>query len=270
MEANKILSADLLDLVFDDRNKLYGAYELRRTYPQRIKKALLVTTFIAVLIFTGALLANSLRPDNSENLVIKSVDLTRIDEEIPEPEPIPPPERRPEPEPVRTEQLSTTRIMRDEDVEEPPPTQDELVGAKIDVMKTDGVEDAELTTVTGIDEGKGIIETKKAEPEGPFVSVQVPAKFKGNWEKFLTRNLNSGTPVENGAAPGRYRVVIQFVVDTDGSVSRITPISNNGYGMEEEAVRVLKKAEKWEPAIQNGRQVQAYHKQVIVFEVVEE
>ncbi|MEI9911779.1 MAG: hypothetical protein WDO71_20285 [Bacteroidota bacterium] len=54
MEPKQILSASLLDLVFDDRNKQYGAYELRVTYPQRIKKSLLFTFAVALLAFTGA------------------------------------------------------------------------------------------------------------------------------------------------------------------------------------------------------------------------
>src|SRR5689334_3789793 len=53
MEPNKILKSDLLDLVFDNRNKAYGAYELRVTYPQRIKRSLLITLGIGAMIFTG-------------------------------------------------------------------------------------------------------------------------------------------------------------------------------------------------------------------------
>ena len=41
MEPNKILSASLLELVFDNRNKAYGAYELRMTYPERIKRSII-------------------------------------------------------------------------------------------------------------------------------------------------------------------------------------------------------------------------------------
>ena len=59
MQTNKILSADLLDIIFDGRNKDYGAYELRKTYQKRITKALLVTTAISLLIFAGSVLARS-------------------------------------------------------------------------------------------------------------------------------------------------------------------------------------------------------------------
>jgi protein TonB len=63
---------------------------------------------------------------------------------------------------------------------------------------------------------------------------------------------------------------MQFVVELEGKVSDITAMTNHGYGFEEEAIRVLKKAAKWEPAIQNGRPVKAYRRQVIIFEVPEE
>ncbi|HEX2629304.1 MAG TPA: energy transducer TonB, partial [Chitinophagaceae bacterium] len=68
---------------------------------------------------------------------------------------------------------------------------------------------------------------------------------------------------------GTYTVIIQFVVDVDGSVSNIVPLSDKGYGLEQEAIRVLKQSKKWKPAIQNGRQVKAYRKQPITFVIDE-
>ena len=61
MEPSKILSAPLIDVIFDGRNKEYGAYELRKTYSRRIKKALIATTAIAGLAFGGVTLANSVK-----------------------------------------------------------------------------------------------------------------------------------------------------------------------------------------------------------------
>ena len=49
MDVNKILSSDLLDLVFEDRNKAYGAYDLRRTYKKRLTIALMCTAAVALL-----------------------------------------------------------------------------------------------------------------------------------------------------------------------------------------------------------------------------
>ena len=88
--------------------------------------------------------------------------------------------------------------------------------------------------------------------------------------KFLLKNLNPQTPIDNEAPSGNYTVLIQFVVDIDGTVSDIKALTNLGYGLEQEAIRVLKKAAKWKPAIQDGRQVKAYRKQAITFQVTTE
>jgi protein TonB len=56
-------------------------------------------------------------------------------------------------------------------------------------------------------------------------------------------------------------------VDKEGNISDVRPLSSHGFGMEEEAMRVIKKGPKWSPAVQNGRQVKAYRKQPITFVV---
>jgi protein TonB len=263
METNKILTANLLDIIFDDRNKDYGAYELRKTYPKQITKALLVTGTITLLIF-GSLLARSSKPENNNNVVLKSVVLTDITEK-PEPE-IPRPERRQETVQTRTQIFTPPTIV--ENVENPIPPQEDLANAKIDVVTKDGRDDGGIVDGNVPVDDKGIIDVKKnAEPD-IWTIVEVDAKFTGNWKAFLERNLNANIPVDNAAPAGNYPIDVQFVVDTNGIVSDIKPLTNLGYGMEQEAVRVLKKATKWEPAIQNGRKVKAYRRQRITFQVM--
>jgi periplasmic protein TonB len=266
MDTNKILSADLLDLIFDDRNKDYGAYELRKTYDKRIKKALFITASVAVLVFAGTALASSMKP-KGEEFIIKDVTMTNIVEEV-EPPPIQEPPPAQEPEPVRTEQFTTPQIVNDDDVVEPPPTQDDLQTAKIDDFSQKGVDDVGITEPVNPGEGTGIIEAKPVKEPEIWEKVEIDAKFTGDWESFLRKNLNSMVPVDNGAAAGRYKIMVRFVVDVDGSVSDITPLTTVGFGMEQEAVRVLKKAKKWEPAFQNNHHVKAYRTQVIIFEVI--
>jgi protein TonB len=269
MEPNKILSANILDLIFDDRNKEYGAYELRVTYPERIKRSLIFVFVITGLALTGIALANRLKPEVKEQSLSNAVTIYEITEE--KKEPIPPPEqKKPDPPRVRTEQLTPPVITPDDKVPAPPPTQDDLADAKIDVMKQDGVNDDGRLKVDSMDGDKGIIETKSSViPDEPFRSVEVDAKFLGNWEKFLYKNLNGNVPVDNGAPAGKYTVMIEFIVDLEGNVSDIKALTNHGYGMEQEAIRALKKATKWEPAFQNGNHVKAYRKQPITF-IVEE
>lgn len=105
-----------------------------------------------------------------------------------------------------------------------------------------------------------------------FAKVEKEAEFPGGlegWAIFLQRRLNSNVPVRKGAPAGKYTVVAQFIVDKEGNVSDITALTDHGYGMEEEVVRVLSKSPKWIPAILAGRRVNAYRKQPITF-VVEE
>jgi periplasmic protein TonB len=268
MNTNKILSASILDLVFEDRNKEYGAYELRKTYPRRITKALLITGAIAVLIFSGAILANSLRLDKKGEFDITTVTIQSLPEDEKLPEPLPE-KKQPEP-PVQTEKLTEFKVTPDDKADEPPPDQDDLVKSKISDFQQTGVVDSGLAEPK-IDDPKGIIEANNhVEPDVPFTKVEKEAKFAGNWEKFLTKNLNAYVPGENGAPLGSYRVIIQFVVDKEGNVSDLKPLTNLGYGMEQEAMRVLKKATKWEPGIQNGIAVKSYRVQPITFVIGQE
>lgn len=270
MDTNKILSADFLDLLFDNRNKDYGAYELRKTYQRRITKSLIFTGIFVGLTFTGIVLASKLEPKQKSMFAIRDLTIEDIEPEVKEPEPIPEPPRRTEPVQVQTERLTQFTVVDDKDVVELPPTQDDLTNAKIDVVKTDGVIDEGIATLQNLDDGKDIIEDKIVKEPEIFTKVEIDAKFDGNWEKFLLRNLNAQTPIDNNAPAGDYTVIMQFVVDIDGTVSGIKPLSNLGYGLEQEAIRVLKKATKWEPAIQNGRKVKAYRTQTITFRVTDE
>jgi protein TonB len=269
MEPNKILSANILDLVFDNRNKDYGAYELRVTYPERIKRSLIGVFVIAGLALTGIALANRLKPERPNQIVVTSVDLTDLKPDEKKPEKLPEPVKKPDPPIKRTEQYTTPVIKDDKDVVTPPPTQDDLSKAVIEAVKKDGVDADGTVEIKNIDGDKNIIEPKTTMPDEPFRSVEVDAKFIGSWEKFLYRNLNANVPVDNGAPAGKYTVLVEFVVDLEGNVSDLKALTNHGYGMEQEAIRALKKATKWEPAFQNGQHVKAYRKQPITF-VVEE
>lgn len=275
MEANKILSADILDLVFENRNKEYGAYELRKTYNKRILLALGITASLALLALLGSVLASSLDDGTSNKVEIREVTLADIkqEEEKPKELPPPPPPKPPDPPKIEMQKFTPPKIVKDEEVQEPPPAQEELKEAKIDVIKQEGIKDEGIVAPAVIDEGKGIVEEKKEDENKIFEKVEIEASFQGGesaWRKFLERNLNPSAPVDNGAPEGTYTVYVQFVVSKDGSISDVRALTKHGYGMEEEAVRVIKRGPKWTPAIQNGRQVNAYRKQPITFQVQSE
>jgi hypothetical protein len=106
--------------------------------------------------------------------------------------------------------------------------------------------------------------------EAVFDSVEVEAHFPDGdkaWLNYLIQNINAAVAADNKAPEGSYMVVIQFVVDKQGYLIDIKPLTNLGYGMEAEVIRVIRKSPRWEPAIQNGKPVRAYRKQPITFSV---
>lgn len=275
MEINKILSSDILDLLFEDRNKAYGAYDLRKTYKKRLTIALLITAAVALLALGGSLLASSLKQKEGK-VQVKEMTLTELNqEEEKKPEPPPPPPPKQEPPKVEMTKFTPPKIVKDEEVkkDEIPPETKELEDTKIDVVSQEGIKDEGLAPAI-VDEGKQVVEEKKEEdPNKVFEKVEVEASFKGGereWTKYLQRNLDANVAIENGANEGSYTVVVQFIVDKEGKISDVRALSNHGHGMEEEAMRVIKRGPDWVPAIQNGRNVKAYRKQPITFVVASE
>lgn len=273
MQTNQILSSKMIDIVFDGRNKDYGAYELRSNYAKRIKDALLVTLFLSSAIITTTLLAANRKSGGNSVIITEGPTLSELPppkqkEKQPEPEP-----ERPKPKEPQTKAIKFTNFepVKDEDFETPPPAHTDFDNAKIDDTNKDGIDDSgiidEPSKQTAPFVGNQTIEPPKTKPDPIVEIVEIDAKYPGNWKQFLERNLNPEIPVENNAPLGRYTVVIRFVVDREGLVSDITPLTTHGYGMEEEAMRVLRKATKWNPAIQNGLLVKAYRKQSITFDI---
>ena len=61
--------------------------------------------------------------------------------------------------------------------------------------------------------------------------------------------------------------LVQFIINKEGAITDIKPLTKYGFGMEEEVIRILKKSPQWVPAIQFGRNVKAYRKQPVTFMV---
>ncbi|OLY93421.1 MORN repeat variant [Cnuella takakiae] len=90
---------------------------------------------------------------------------------------------------------------------------------------------------------------------------------EGGWRRFLEKNLDPRTPINNKAPDGHYQVMVQFIVERDGSLSDIHALTKFGFGMEAEVLRMMKKSPKWVPALLYGVPVKAYRKQPITFVV---
>ena len=271
MEANKILQSDLLDIIFEGRNKSYGAYELRLTYNKRIKQSVIAMGGVCLLFITGILLANSGGKKVSGPLIIAEVSLVDIVDKEKE-KTIPDPEK---PKPIQKTIADTPPIiLPDQEVPKTEvPTQDAVENVAIGTQTKDGVDSGDFVappveTSTGQTE----LPATKKDYEDNIDIVQIEAKFPGGvnaWKIYIERNLNTNTPVDNGAAAGNYTVVVSFVVDKDGNISDVKALNDPGYGTADEAIRVIKKSKQWTPALQNGRNVTYRQKQSITFMVSE-
>ncbi|MEO7048807.1 MAG: energy transducer TonB [Ferruginibacter sp.] len=115
-----------------------------------------------------------------------------------------------------------------------------------------------------------VVPVRVNDEEKVFTKVEVEAKFpgeNGSWATYLRKNLYANIPSDKGCDPGTYTVIIRFIVSKTGKVSDVTAETNFGYGMEAEAMRLIKKGPDWIPAHQNGYIVNAYRRQPITFVV---
>jgi len=275
MDVNKILSADLLDIVFDGRNKEYGAYELRKAYRKRLLTALLAMAVVFLLIMLSAVIANTVKKNRAVMQNVEDVNLTEVKEREapPPPPPPPPPPKPPEPPKVEIAKFTPPKIVKDEEVkeDEKPPEQDKLEEAKIGTINQEGIKDVGI--VAPPVESKSVAEVVapkvvEEDYEKVFTKVENPAEFPGGqseWTRYLNKNLRYPDDAIDNGTQGVVRV--QFIVDKEGNISEVQALNDPGDGLADEAVRIIKKGPKWRPAEQNGRKVIYRHIQSITFKL---
>ncbi|MBS1660925.1 MAG: TonB family protein [Bacteroidetes bacterium] len=280
MKPEQIPNADFLDIVFDGRNKDYGAYQLRRSYNHRLLLAL-----IAPLAFTGAIFAADYvarRSASHEKVAYNVVDVQLmeakpVDKTEPIPPPPPPPPPKMAPQKLEITKFTPPRIVKDNEVkeDEKPPEQEKLQDTRIGAINQEGAKDEGITgPPTTAENGKGLISTPSARPvedyEKTFVKVEIESEYPGGaaaWLRYLNKNMRYPEDGLNNEIQGT--VIVQFIVDKEGNVSEVEAISGpETGGLREEAIRVIKKSGNWLPAIQNGRKVKSYKKQPVIFKLV--
>ncbi|MEO6328242.1 MAG: energy transducer TonB [Ginsengibacter sp.] len=273
MEANKILGADLLDIIFEGRNKAYGAYELRKTYNKRLTTALGIMFGIAVLIFIISFVAKSINEEDTNKPVIKDLTLSEIKNEPPPPPP-PPPPKLPPPPPIATIQFTPPKIVKDEEVVKPPEENKELEEKKVDVVTVEGIKDVGIVAPPVEDKGTQVIEAPppKAEDEDKiFTKVEIDASFPGGeagWSRYVKREIeNHMDDLTDAGESGTCRV--KFIVSKDGTVSAVEALTMKGTKLAEIATNAIRKGPKWKPAQQNGRFVNAFREQPVTFTIQE-
>jgi protein TonB len=269
MTNKEILKADLLDILFEHRNKLYGAYALRRSYNQRLGTALglslSVVLFFILMSFIGKNDTASGRPDNDD----KIVQLTQIDLPEQPKEPEPPP--REEPRPVEAEvDYNNIIVVPNEEVTEPLPETNDMVDANIGNENREGTLPDGLVKPVNENNSNGQNDTPVKITEDDFKPDEVPASFPGGtaaWLGFLQRYLQTPGDLEAGQ---RVEVKVRFWIDTDGSLSRFEIVQSGGASFDKEVLRVMRKMPKWEPARQNKHYVAVAFTQPVTFVGVEE
>jgi protein TonB len=276
MDINKLQTADILDIIFDGRNKEYGAYDLRKTYNKRLRNALFATIGICLLLLVLSIIANSAGKEKQQVMVQDmSLENMKNEEKKPEPPPPPPPPKQ-EPPKVEITKFTPPKIVKDEEVkpDEEIKEVEKLEDTKIGTFNQEGAKDEGLVAPP-VEKSTGVVEAPKVEEDYDkvFTVVQIPAEFPGGqsaWTRFLERNLNSSITSDNGAPAGRYTVVVAFTVSKTGAISDVVAENDPGYGTKAEAIRVITKGPAWKPAVQNGRNVIYRHRQSITFVVSEE
>ncbi|QQL49673.1 energy transducer TonB [Mucilaginibacter ginkgonis] len=253
-----ILNPEWLDVVFKGRNKEYGAYELRKENPKNTNKSLVIAIVVFVLLISAPTIINIIKgfiPKPDEKVKITDVVLQPPPPVDQTKKPPPPPPEPPKPK-IDQVRFPPPVVKPDNEVrEKDPPTITELKTADPGQQDVKGDPNAQIR----IDEPVGKSDIKEVVEEDPnkiFTSVEQSAEPAGGMDKFykfLGNNIRYPAVARENNVQGR--VICQFVVERDGSLTDIKVVRGLGSGTDEEAVRVLKSSPKWKPGIQNGKPV---------------
>ena len=264
MQPNQILQSDILDILFEGKNKAYGAYDLRKTYGNRITFALMIMiTLILLFIIAGAISGKINRdPKLVRSIEIHESVLTKIKPYV---RIAIPSFARQRPR-VRTIRVTTPLVVKDILVKAPPPIMSQIETANIDVKTLEGIRDIGIVPTPAEIKGTNITTgpTKKTIDDGTFVPVEIEATFPGGpqaWQRYIQKaimqHLNEFSNDDYGTC------IVQFRVDEKGNVSDVQATTMKGSKLAEIAVNAIRKGPQWTPAVQNGRYVNAFRLQPV-------
>jgi len=245
-----------LDMVFEGRNKSYGAYQLRKQNP----KTTIIALAIGAFVFSSLLalpLINWSSKDKEDEEKVTMVDMAKLAPPPPPDKPLVPPPPPPPPAPKIDEvKFVKPKVVEKEKVVEEIKTIEELKDKNVGSKDVKGRDDGKIV----IDEPSGDgpnIDQKVVEDNTIYNAVEVKPDFPGGIQKFYAYvGKNFKTPDDEDV---KGRIIVQFVVEKDGSLTDIKVIRDLGYGTGKEAERVLRNSPKWKPGIQNGRPVRVLY-----------
>ncbi|QES90130.1 energy transducer TonB [Rhizosphaericola mali] len=293
MENQDYLQKTYLDILFEGRNKDYGAYVLRKNYNKRM---ILSLGLLSGSLFIVMSVLGYHKKSSAELPLVEVTGINLSHVEIKPPVVKPKKEIAPayskqndHPKKLEVKKNTSINIVKDDLFNEKNRVhkQIELVDTKIGAFEQTGDRTIVVAPPVKVEgpSGDGFGRPKVGDGDGnsnannvdavetDVIHISKEAQFptgKSGWTNFLTRSLRSNIPSENGAPAGlRYTVIVAFTVDKNGVVSNVKAETDPGYGMAEEAVRVIKMSGKWIPAMQNDRPISYQQRQSITFEVLE-
>lgn len=264
MEANQILQSNILDIIFDGKNKLYGAYDLRKTYNSRIATALIATITAILFSIVGSAIADKFKKDQP---LVKIETIDRTLQPKPDEQKIIPPPRTMPSQHVASLKVTKPVITKDPLVTETPPDVKQMENAKINSKTVEGNKFNGIVNPPSDIIGSNVIATvvnKKTSEDSTFRKVEIEAAFPGGaqaWQRYIERAIASRLDEFTDADFGT--CFVQFIVDKNGNVSNVKAITMQGTKLAEIAVTAISKGPNWTPAIQNGHYVNAYRTQPV-------
>ena len=273
-------SKEWRDIVFEGKNKEFGAYVLRQTSPARPTKAIVwVLAAVAVILVLLILSVNDVFKRAEEEQIVTATeqemttfDAEEFEEEIQEEEifELPEPEEIIAPEEVaNSQQVTDLLIVQDEEIEE-----DKQVKNQEDIRENE----AQLGTVD-ITEGVNDlnkIEVKEQVIAEPVVDdeplsialVEQKPSFPGGeaaMYTWLSNNIVYPPAASEEGAQGR--VVVEFVVGKDGSITNVRVVRPRHPALDREAVRVVSAMPTWVPGRNNGQPVKVTYTLPVTFKL---
>ncbi len=264
MKPELILHADLLDIVFENRNKDYGAYILRKQYPEALQTALTFVMACVVVMSIWFFSSGNSKPYTD----LAGKKIVDIDSVIISP---PPPAKDVPPPPPPRASIDHAIPVIDDDGTDTIPTIEALDQPVQIGTETRSGDTSELTGPVAIsnDTATGTVNAPLPAEAAPTIyrSVQEMPEFPGGnaaLQRFLLKHLR--VPDE-GLEPGnRVTVEIQFIVDENGNISGRQILRSGGDLFNKEVLRVLNKMPAWKPGRQNGMKVPVYFKLPVTFQ----
>jgi protein TonB len=262
MTNNDMLKADMLDIVFENRNKDYGAYALRRGYDNRLLLSLGIALSLIVLVILlssfGTNKTTAGKKPINDSVIVRTFEIPKDKPKEPEmpkekPKPVQPKVEKPV---AAVKHTAEIKIVPDKIVITEMPPKEEIAEKVISTTPSDGEKDKGLVKTidkpVGNDGNSGGTGTEKTTV---FTPLERNAEYPGGAEalmRFLSNNL--ATP--DGLDQGEKKMVrVRFNVDREGNISDLRIEMSGGDKYDREVIRVCKKMPRWKPAIQNGSNV---------------